>query len=103
MPAVQKVLKKAGWTVDDVDLFELNEAFAAQAVAVQQELAVPDEKVRFPSISLLLSVRFFVSVMVEYTDIVFFLSPKFRSGLNTHLQNSFEIKLFFQNLVFIDH
>ena len=51
MPAVQKVLKKAGWTVDDVDLFELNEAFAAQAVAVQQELAVPDEKVRFPSIS----------------------------------------------------
>jgi len=45
VPAVQKVLKKAGWTVDDVDLFELNEAFAAQAVAVQQELAVPDEKV----------------------------------------------------------
>ena len=46
---MQKALKKAGWSVDDVDLFELNEAFAAQAVAVQQELAVPDEKVRFRS------------------------------------------------------
>ena len=34
--ATRKVLKKAGWSIDDVDLFELNEAFAVQAVAVVQ-------------------------------------------------------------------
>lgn len=43
--AVRAALAKAGWTVDQVDLFELNEAFAAQAVAVQRELGVPDSKV----------------------------------------------------------
>lgn len=42
---VQKVLAKAGWTVDDVDLFELNEAFAVQAIAVTRELGIPFEKV----------------------------------------------------------
>jgi acetyl-CoA C-acetyltransferase len=36
--AVRKVLAKTGWTVADVDLVELNEAFAAQAVAVTREL-----------------------------------------------------------------
>ncbi len=34
VPAVRKALAKAGWSVDEVDLFELNEAFAAQAIAV---------------------------------------------------------------------
>ncbi len=43
--AVQKVLAKVGWSLDDVDLFELNEAFAAQAVAVIRELGVDPEKV----------------------------------------------------------
>ncbi len=37
--AIPKVLEKAGWTLDDVDLIELNEAFAAQAVANGKELA----------------------------------------------------------------
>lgn len=36
---------KTGWSVDDVDLFELNEAFAAQSVAVRKDLNIPKEKV----------------------------------------------------------
>jgi len=42
---VQKVLARAGWTADSVDLFELNEAFAVQAIAVTRELGIPFEKV----------------------------------------------------------
>jgi acetyl-CoA C-acetyltransferase len=44
VPAVRAALERAGLTVKDVDLFELNEAFAAQSVAVGRELAVPDDK-----------------------------------------------------------
>src|SRR6478609_10142689 len=43
--ATRKVLKKAGWSMNDVDLIELNEAFAVQAVAVMQELGVDPSKV----------------------------------------------------------
>jgi acetyl-CoA C-acetyltransferase len=43
--ATRKVLKKAGWSIDDVDLIELNEAFAVQAVAVMSELGVDPAKV----------------------------------------------------------
>ena len=43
--SVQKLLSKIGWTLDDVDLIELNEAFAAQAVAVIRELGVDPAKV----------------------------------------------------------
>ena len=43
--AVQKLLAKVGWTLDDVDLIELNEAFSAQAVAVMRELGADFEKV----------------------------------------------------------
>lgn len=42
--AVNAVLKKAGWTKDEVDLFELNEAFAAQSLAVNSELKVDTNK-----------------------------------------------------------
>ena len=38
-------LAKAGWSVDDVDLFELNEAFAAQSLAVVKDLSVDAGKV----------------------------------------------------------
>jgi acetyl-CoA C-acetyltransferase len=38
-------LKKAGWKKDDVDLFEFNEAFAAQSVAVLRELGIDPKKV----------------------------------------------------------
>ncbi|HTV14276.1 MAG TPA: acetyl-CoA C-acetyltransferase [Acidobacteriaceae bacterium] len=41
---VRKVMAKAGWSVGDVDLFELNEAFAVQSIALGRELGVPDEK-----------------------------------------------------------
>ncbi|CAN7327723.1 acetyl-CoA C-acyltransferase [Phenylobacterium sp. LjRoot219] len=44
VPAMQKLLKKAGWTVDDVDLFEVNEAFAVVAMIAQRELQIPEEK-----------------------------------------------------------
>ncbi len=43
--ATQKALKRAGWAVGDVDLFELNEAFAAQACAVNKLLGVDAKKV----------------------------------------------------------
>ena len=43
--AVQKLLGKVGWTLDDVDLIELNEAFSAQALAVIRELGVDPAKV----------------------------------------------------------
>ena len=43
--AVKKALDKAGWKVNEVDLVELNEAFAAQAIAVNKELGFDMEKV----------------------------------------------------------
>lgn len=43
--AVQKVLQVAGWSLDEVDLFELNEAFAAQSLAVNKALGVNADKV----------------------------------------------------------
>jgi acetyl-CoA C-acetyltransferase len=45
VPATRKVLERAGWQASDVDLFELNEAFAAQACAVNKELGVDAAKV----------------------------------------------------------
>ena len=42
--ATRKALEKAGLTMDQIDLFEINEAFAAQCLACQKELGVPDEK-----------------------------------------------------------
>jgi acetyl-CoA C-acetyltransferase len=44
-PATQKVLDRAGLTVDDIDLFELNEAFAAVVMKWQKDLGIPDDKV----------------------------------------------------------
>jgi len=45
IPAVKEALNKADWTINDVDLFEINEAFAAQSIAVIKELKIPGEKV----------------------------------------------------------
>jgi len=42
--AIDKLLKKVGWTVDDVDLFEVNEAFAVVAMAAMHDLKIPHEK-----------------------------------------------------------
>ena len=44
-PASRKALDKAGMTSDQIDLFEVNEAFAAVVMRFQRELNVPDEKV----------------------------------------------------------
>ncbi len=43
IPAVNMALKKAGWKIEDVDLFEINEAFAAQSIAVIRDLKIPKE------------------------------------------------------------
>ena len=45
IPAVNKALKKADWKIEDVDLFEINEAFAAQSIAVIRDLKIQKEKV----------------------------------------------------------
>jgi len=45
IPASRAALKKAGWKIDDLDLVEANEAFAAQALAVGKELGWDPEKV----------------------------------------------------------
>jgi 3-oxoadipyl-CoA thiolase len=46
VPAVQKVLKQAGLTLDQMDVIELNEAFAAQSLAVMRELGLQDDDQR---------------------------------------------------------
>ena len=45
IPSSKKALDLAGWSVKDVDLFEINEAFAAQSLAVIKTLSIPHEKV----------------------------------------------------------
>jgi len=45
VPATRTALRRAGWTVGDLDLVELNEAFAAQSLAVIRELELPGDKV----------------------------------------------------------
>src|SRR5256885_11253620 len=44
IPGVRKLLKKTGLSVDDIDLFEHNEAYAAASLAVMRELGIPHEK-----------------------------------------------------------
>ena len=45
IPASKKALEKAGWNVNELDLIESNEAFAAQSLAVIKELGLPEDKV----------------------------------------------------------
>jgi acetyl-CoA C-acetyltransferase len=45
IPSTKKALDLAGWSVKDIDLFEVNEAFAAQSIAVLKTLTIPEEKV----------------------------------------------------------
>ena len=44
IPSSKKALDLAGWNIEDVDLFEINEAFASQSIAVQKTLSIPEEK-----------------------------------------------------------
>ena len=44
IPAIQALLKESGFKIDDVDVVEINEAFAAQIVPCKEELGIPDEK-----------------------------------------------------------
>jgi acetyl-CoA acyltransferase len=44
VPAMQKALKRAGLTIDDIDLVELNEAFAAQVLACLREFPIDENK-----------------------------------------------------------
>lgn len=45
IPATKKCLEKAGWSIADLDMIEANEAFAAQAMSVNQELGLDTDKV----------------------------------------------------------
>jgi acetyl-CoA C-acetyltransferase len=45
VPAIRRILEKTGWPMADVDLFELNEAFAVQAVAITKELGLDPSRV----------------------------------------------------------
>ena len=45
VPALHKVLEKAGWTIDDVDLFEVNEAFACVAMIAMRDIGIPHDKI----------------------------------------------------------
>lgn len=44
IPAIRKLLDRAGWTVEDVDLFEINEAFAVVAMAAAKDLRIPRDR-----------------------------------------------------------
>ena len=44
IPSSKKALDLAGWSIKDIDLFEINEAFAAQSIAVLKTLSIPEEK-----------------------------------------------------------
>ena len=45
VPAINKVLEKAGWSVSDVDLWEVNEAFACVAMIAMRDVGIPHEKI----------------------------------------------------------
>jgi acetyl-CoA C-acetyltransferase len=45
VPAIHKVLEKAGWSVDDVDLWEVNEAFACVAMIAMRDIGIPHDKI----------------------------------------------------------
>jgi acetyl-CoA C-acetyltransferase len=45
VPAINKVLEKAGWSVGDVDLWEVNEAFACVAMIAMRDIGIPHEKI----------------------------------------------------------
>ena len=45
VPATERLLAKIGWTMNDVDLIELNEAFAAQVLAVMHDLKLDAERI----------------------------------------------------------
>jgi acetyl-CoA C-acetyltransferase len=45
VPAIEKVMKKLGWSIDDVDLFEVNEAFAVVPMIAMKELGIPVDKI----------------------------------------------------------
>ena len=45
IPSSKKAIELAGWNMKDIDLFEINEAFAAQSLAVIKTLSIPEEKV----------------------------------------------------------
>jgi acetyl-CoA C-acetyltransferase len=44
IPAIRKLLEKTGWSVNDVDLFEINEAFAVVTMAAMKDLSIPHDK-----------------------------------------------------------
>jgi acetyl-CoA acyltransferase 1 len=63
--AIPAAVKMAGLTLDDIDVYEINEAFASQALYCVRELGLPKEKVRAAAAALTASSR---HVAVQYCD-----------------------------------
>ena len=57
IPASRKALERAGLTIDDIDLVELNEAFASQSLASARELGIPDAKLNVNGGAIALGIR----------------------------------------------
>lgn len=56
---IQEALHRANWSIDSVDLFELNETYAAQSVAVIRELGIDPDKVLLLHIETMFFIYFF--------------------------------------------
>src|SRR3954464_6841559 len=76
VPAVRKVLERAKLTVDDIDLFELNEAFAAQSVAVMRELGLDAARVNVNGGAIALGHPIGASGARVLTTLVYALRPR---------------------------
>lgn len=84
VPATRKALEKAGWTINDIDFIEANEAFASQSLAVARDLAFPPEKVNVRGGAIALGHPVGASGARALTTLLFILKQKKgRRGLAT--------------------
>ena len=68
IPSTKKALDLAGWNIKDVDLFEINEAFAAQSLAVLKTLSIPEEKVNVNGGAIALGHPIGASGMIRFAE-----------------------------------
>jgi len=85
VPAVKKVLKLTGLTIDQIDVVEINEAFASQSLACLRELGIPKEKANLWGGALALGHPLGSSGcrMIVTLNSIMKANPKFKHGLAT--------------------
>jgi acetyl-CoA acyltransferase len=85
VPAVQKVMKVTGLTVEQMDVVEINEAFASQSIACLRELGIPEEKVNLWGGALALGHPLGISGcrMIVTLNSIMKANPSFKHGLAT--------------------